>query len=44
MEVYCVKCKKKQPITKVKTITTSNNRKAKQGLCKVCGTKMMTFI
>lgn len=41
---YCVKCRKKQSLIEGKEVTTSNGRKALQGKCSVCGTKMMKFI
>ena len=41
---YCVKCKQKREMMNPKLITTKNNRSAMQGICKVCGTKMMKFV
>ena len=40
---YCVKCKEKRQMVDANEVTTKNNRKALQGKCKVCGTKMMRF-
>ena len=41
---YCVKCREKRTMKNPKQITTKNGRKALQGFCSVCGTKMMKFI
>ena len=41
---YCVKCRKKQTMKNPKQITTKNGKKALQGICYVCGTKMIKFI
>ena len=41
---YCVKCRQKRNMKNTKIITTKNNRKALQGICATCGTKMMKFI
>lgn len=41
---YCVKCRQKHQMKNAKQILTSNNRKAMQGTCSVCGTKMTKFI
>jgi hypothetical protein len=43
-EGYCVKCRQKRPMRNAHEITTKNHRKALQGACSVCGTKMMRFI
>jgi len=43
-EGYCVKCRQKRPMRDAKEITTANHRKALQGKCSICGTKMMRFI
>jgi hypothetical protein len=37
---YCVKCKAKQEMKDPKSITMKNGRKATQGTCPKCGTKM----
>ncbi len=45
---YCVKCGKKQEMTKEKEITMkgkgSTKRRAATGICPVCGTKMFKFL
>ena len=41
---YCVKCRQKRNMKNPKQITTKNNRKALQGVCTTCGTKMMKFM
>lgn len=40
MEGYCVKCRKKVRIKNPKVVTLKNGRKATQGVCPVCGTKV----
>jgi len=42
MEVigYCMKCKKKQPMLKVKKVTTAKGTPAMKGVCKQCETNM----
>ena len=44
MKGYCVKCRLKQPLLEVKTIVTSNQKKAKKGVCKICGTQIIVFV
>ena len=39
-EAYCVKCKAKQHMKDAKEVTMKNGKKATQGVCPVCGTKM----
>ena len=39
-EGYCVKCKAKKEIAKAEEITMKNGRKALQGVCSACGTKI----
>ena len=41
---YCVKCKEKREMKNPKRIITKNGKKALQGVCGVCGTKMMKFV
>jgi len=41
---YCVKCRQKRQMKDAKETTTKNNRKALQGICPVCGTKMKKFM
>ena len=40
MEGYCVKCRMKKDIHEAKPITMKNGKKATQGVCPSCGTKM----
>lgn len=40
MIAYCVKCHKKREMKNGKVIKMKNGRKATQGVCPVCGTKM----
>jgi Zn finger protein HypA/HybF involved in hydrogenase expression len=40
VEAYCVKCKAKQQMKEPKEVTMKNGKKATQGICPVCGTKM----
>jgi hypothetical protein len=37
---YCVKCKEKREMNNPQSITMKNGRKALQGICPVCGTKL----
>jgi len=39
-KAYCVKCKAKREMKNPKVITMKNKRKATQGVCPKCGTKM----
>jgi RNase P subunit RPR2 len=41
---FCVKCKAKRKIQNPKEIVTKNRRRAVQGTCPVCGTKMFKFL
>lgn len=44
---YCVKCKKKQEMEEAKEVTMESDRgdrRAMQGLCPVCGTKMFKIL
>ena len=47
-EAYCVKCKKKQPMKDEQVIEIKGKggtkRKAVQGVCPVCGTKMFKIL
>ena len=40
MEAYCVKCKTKREMKDAKEVTMKNGKKATQGACPSCGTKM----
>jgi len=39
-EAYCVKCKAKREMKNEETVTMKNGKKAKKGVCPVCGTSM----
>lgn len=41
---FCVKCRAKRKMQNAKEIMTKNRRKAVQGTCPVCGTKMFKFL
>ena len=40
MQAYCVKCKGKVEISNPKQVTLKNKKKAIQGICPRCGTKV----
>jgi hypothetical protein len=40
MEAYCVKCREKREIKDMKEVTLGNGRRAAQGTCPDCGTKL----
>ena len=44
VEGFCVKCRAKRQMRNAKEIMTKNRRKAAQGICPVCGTKMFKFL
>ncbi len=44
MEAYCVKCKQKREITDPEEVTLKNGRRAAQGKCSVCGTKLFRML
>lgn len=39
-QAYCVKCKAKREMKNPQNITMKNGKKAAQGVCPVCGTKL----
>ena len=39
-QAYCVKCREKRDIQGAHEVTLKNGRKAMQGTCPVCGTKL----
>lgn len=39
-QAYCVKCREKRDIKDPQEVTLKNGRKAMQGTCPVCGTKL----
>ncbi|HEY4035441.1 MAG TPA: DUF5679 domain-containing protein [Ktedonobacteraceae bacterium] len=43
-EAYCVKCRQRQVIQGAKKVTTQKGRRALEGTCPVCGTKLFRFI
>jgi len=43
-KAYCVKCRKKVDMSGEKTVTLKSGRKAIQGKCPTCGTKIFRFI
>jgi len=44
MEAYCVKCREKREIKDMKEVTLGNGRRAAQGACPVCGTKLTRML
>jgi len=44
IEAYCVKCRQKRTIQNAKKVTTPKGRRAVEGKCSVCGTKLFRFI
>ena len=40
MEAFCMKCRAKRKINNEKQVTMKNGRKAIEGKCEKCGTKM----
>ena len=44
VEGFCVKCRAKRKMVNAKEIMTKNRRRAAQGICPVCGTKMFKFL
>ncbi len=44
MEAYCVKCREKREIKDMKEVTLGNGRRAAQGTCPVCGTKLTRML
>jgi len=41
---YCVKEKTQKPMKDAKQVTLKNGKRALQGVCSSCGTKMMKFV
>ncbi len=41
---YCVKEKSKKPMKDAQEVTLKNGKRALQGVCSSCGTKMLKFI
>ena len=44
MEAYCVKCREKREINDEHEVTLDNGRRAMQGTCPVCGTKLTRML
>ncbi|MDP9342390.1 MAG: DUF5679 domain-containing protein [Actinomycetota bacterium] len=42
-EAYCVKCREKREF-EGEEVTLKNGRRAAQGICPVCGTKVMRIL
>jgi RNase P subunit RPR2 len=40
VQLYCLKCRKKQVPEKLEYVTMKNGREATKGICPKCGTKM----
>jgi hypothetical protein len=40
MQAYCVKCRAKREMRNTRPITMKNGKRATQGVCPICGTKM----
>jgi hypothetical protein len=43
-EAYCVKCREKREMANAEEVTMKNGRKAMQGKCPVCGTKLFRIL
>ncbi len=43
-EAYCAKCRQKRAIQGARKVTTPKGRRAVEGTCPVCGTKLFRFI
>jgi len=41
---YCFKCKATQPVTEVTYVNLDGGRKQLKGLCKVCNTKVSSYV
>jgi hypothetical protein len=44
IEAYCVKCRQKRIMLIPKQVTTKNGRKAMEGTCPICGTRLFRFV
>ncbi len=44
VKAYCMKCKTERIVKDAQVVTTKNGRRAAQGTCPVCGTKMFKFL
>jgi NAD-dependent SIR2 family protein deacetylase len=43
-QAYCVKCKAKREMKDAKEVVMKNGRRAMQGVCETCGTKMFKIL
>jgi len=43
-EGYCVKCREKREMNGAKEVDMKGGRRAMQGICSVCGTKMFKIL
>jgi hypothetical protein len=44
MQACCVKCRTKKKMKDAKAITMKNGKPVTQGVCRTCGTKMITIL
>jgi len=44
VKAYCMKCKTERVVQEAHVVITKNGRRAAQGTCPVCGTKMFKFL
>jgi hypothetical protein len=44
VKAYCMKCKTERVVKDAQVVTTKNGRRAAQGTCPVCGTKIFKFL
>jgi pimeloyl-ACP methyl ester carboxylesterase len=44
VEAYCVKCKQKRNMVNPRQTTTKNGRRAMEGICPICSTRLFRFI
>jgi len=44
VKAYCMKCKTARVVKDPQVVTTKNGRRAAQGTCPTCGTKMFKFL
>jgi hypothetical protein len=44
VKAYCMKCKTERVVKDAQVVTTKNGRRAAQGVCPTCGTKMFKFL
>ena len=44
VKAYCMKCKTERVVKDPQVVTTKNGRRAAQGTCPTCGTKMFKFL